>query len=571
MNEYCSGTPTIFGVFDPSYAPTLIFYAYIPIFIVSIFFGIFILYRDRFSTRAKSFFLLNTFFGFWILVNIMQWITVPATLNMFAWEVLALFETGIFLLTILFFESFFREGKAPNVKISFLLFILALPVITLMPSEHNVSYFDVGLCEGFSGSLWTYIYAVEAFTIIWLLVSGLYKSIIYTDKSKKIQSFILGIGLASMLGVFFGTNFYAETTQLYEVNLFGPLGLIFGLISITYLISKYRAFNVRIFTAQIFVVLLIILLFGLNFVAKSDITRIVVAVTTIFSAIFGYILIRSVRKEIEQREQIQKLAAALEENNKRLEKLNLEKTEFISLATHQIRAPLSAIKGYASLILEGDYGKTSEDIKDAVSTMYTSAHNLVGVVGDYLDISRLDLNRMKFNVVEFNLVDTISEIAKEQQPNLRGHDLELHWNPETAPQPATISADVGKIKQVISNLIDNAIKYTPKGSITLAIGKAQKLGSSGGFRITVSDTGVGINPETMPKLFKRFSRADGAHEINIHGTGLGLYLARKMIESHGGKIWAESEGEGKGSRFIIELPQKAVLKEGNLAEGEGGE
>ena len=121
---------------------------------------------------------------------------------------------------------------------------------------------------------------------------------------------------------------------------------------------------------------------------------------------------------------------------------------------------------------------------------------------------------------------------------------------ENSKETCLVNADKGKIKEVISNLIDNATKYTKKGGISI---KLEKVGAEK-CRISVSDNGIGIPKEVMPKLFEKFSRAEDASKTNIMGTGLGLYVAKSIIEQHKGRIWAESEGEGKGSTFTVTIP-----------------
>ena len=119
---------------------------------------------------------------------------------------------------------------------------------------------------------------------------------------------------------------------------------------------------------------------------------------------------------------------------------------------------------------------------------------------------------------------------------------------EVDPGNYTVSADIGKMKQIIGNLIDNSIKYTKEGWIKV------HLKTNSHVHIEISDSGVGIAPETMPKLFQKFSRAKDANETNVVGTGLGLYVVKTMVEAQHGRVWAESEGVGKGSKFIVELP-----------------
>jgi signal transduction histidine kinase len=115
-----------------------------------------------------------------------------------------------------------------------------------------------------------------------------------------------------------------------------------------------------------------------------------------------------------------------------------------------------------------------------------------------------------------------------------------------------VKADPDKLKQVLMNTVDNSVKYTEKGSIAVSVAKDEADDS---IVFKVSDTGVGIEADVIPKLFQKFSRANNANEANIHGTGLGLYIARDIMNAHGGRIWAESEGVGKGSQFYVEIPE----------------
>jgi signal transduction histidine kinase len=264
--------------------------------------------------------------------------------------------------------------------------------------------------------------------------------------------------------------------------------------------------------------------------------------------VFSILLVQGMYKEVEQREKIEKLAQDLAKANDRLKELDQLKSEFLSLATHQIRAPLTAIKGYASLILEGDFGAVSEEAKGAVKTISDSCENLVVVVSDFLNISRIEQGRMKYDLVDFNVVKVAEEIVNELKPNIENAKLSVEFKSD-APELMT-HADMGKIKQVIGNLIDNSIKYTKEGGIKISVGSGDK-----NVIIKISDTGVGIAAEDIPKLFGKFVRTKDAFRTNVIGTGLGLYVAKQMVEAQGGKVWVESDGVGKGSTFFVELPK----------------
>ena len=157
---------------------------------------------------------------------------------------------------------------------------------------------------------------------------------------------------------------------------------------------------------------------------------------------------------------------------------------------------------------------------------------------------------MKYEFTDFDANKLVQEVVSELRPNVESKGLAFTYTAEEGKSYAS-NADVGKIKQVIGNVIDNAIKYTPQGSITVHVDRKEDR-----INITVSDTGVGIDPEEATKLFSMFSRAKDASKANVSGTGLGLYVAKQMLEAQKGRIWVESEGKGKGSVFHIELQAK---------------
>ncbi|HEU0080454.1 MAG TPA: HAMP domain-containing sensor histidine kinase [Candidatus Paceibacterota bacterium] len=257
---------------------------------------------------------------------------------------------------------------------------------------------------------------------------------------------------------------------------------------------------------------------------------------------------KNINSEEKAREKIEKLAAELDTKNTRLLELDKQKTEFISFATHQLRSPLTAMKGNASLILEGDFGPVSDGVKGVVQTIYTSIRTMINIVEDYLNVSRIELGTMKYDLRDMDFRDLVKEVAREQQPNIEAKGLK--WSVDVdESQPYKIKADPDKFKQVLMNTIDNSVKYTPEGSIAISLRR-----KDGKALFAVKDTGVGIRADVMPKLFQKFSRAPKASEANIHGTGLGLFIAREIVTAHGGRVWAESAGEGQGSQFYVEVP-----------------
>jgi signal transduction histidine kinase len=236
----------------------------------------------------------------------------------------------------------------------------------------------------------------------------------------------------------------------------------------------------------------------------------------------------------------------LADANERLKQLDQLKSEFLSVASHQLRAPITAIKGYLANVAEGLYGAVPEYLNEPLGVVQESARVMTSSIEDYLNVSRIEQGRMKYDFTEFDITPLAKRATEELEPVAQKKNLTLIFN--DSPE-AKINADFGKIKQVFTNLIDNAIKYTEQGSVTVSVST-----EGDHVRFMTQDTGIGIPADEIGKLFDKFMRARDANKVNTTGTGLGLYVAKNLVEGHGGKIWAESDGPGKGSRFIVELP-----------------
>ncbi|MCX6795871.1 MAG: ATP-binding protein, partial [Candidatus Falkowbacteria bacterium] len=251
---------------------------------------------------------------------------------------------------------------------------------------------------------------------------------------------------------------------------------------------------------------------------------------------------------IKLENEVKKATKDLRHANVKLKQLDASKSEFISIASHQLRTPLTVIKGYVSMILEGSFGKVVSPQRDSLDKVYQSNERLINLVENLLNVSRIESGRLQFKFDLLNLEDLVGSVVEELAGKARDKRVKLNyrWPDKSLPK---ITLDEEKIRQVILNLIDNAIKYTRKGTVTVSLKQVDE-----NLEFAVADSGMGISPADMSNLFKKFYRGAGTSLVNTEGTGLGLYVAREMIEAHQGKIWAESKGEGKGSRFIFTLP-----------------
>jgi signal transduction histidine kinase len=270
----------------------------------------------------------------------------------------------------------------------------------------------------------------------------------------------------------------------------------------------------------------------------------------VITGLLGILLMRSVKKEVKQRQEIENLAQSLARVNERLEQLDKQKSEFVSIASHQLRSPLTAIRGYASLLLESSYGKLPETALEPLQRIEESSRLMTYAIEDYLNVSRIESGNMKYNFSDFNLRDQVEHICDDLRSDAIKHGLVLIFRTDMKSK-GIINADLGKTVQIVQNLINNAIKYTENGSIKVLVRDdvvRKKI------YVDIIDTGIGMSETTRASLFQKFERAHNANSVNVHGTGLGLYVALMMAKAMKGDIRVKSEGEGKGSCFTVEFP-----------------
>ncbi len=233
--------------------------------------------------------------------------------------------------------------------------------------------------------------------------------------------------------------------------------------------------------------------------------------------------------------------------NRHLKELDQAKDEFISMASHQLRTPLTTIKGYLSMMLEGDAGRMSKTQTEFAGYAFGSSERMVNLISDLLNVSRLSAGRFIIQTKPTDMVDMIRDEVRQLETHASAKNIKLIFDPPALPLPLA-EIDDNKTRQVVMNFIDNAIYYTQTGSVTVTLDQTGQY-----VRLRVTDTGIGVPEEAKKKLFSKFFRADNAMTVRPDGTGLGLYLARRVVEDQGGTILFSSS-LGKGSTFGFELP-----------------
>lgn len=389
------------------------------------------------------------------------------------------------------------------------------------------------------------LYILFLFVTAEVILLKKYKTRVDANKTPILYMF-LGTTIASTPALF--SNLILPGLGYFSLFSIGPIFGIVFIVTIAYAIFKHNLLNVKIIATEFFVSLIILILI-IEVLSASSISEFLLKTVTLAAvSLLGYLIIRSVLKEVEIRQQIEQLAGELKTANKELGRISQAKSDFISMASHQLKTPLSIIKGYISMTLEGSFGNLSKKITDQLQKVYISNERLIALVDDLLNLSRVEEGRMKYDFSEEHIADIVQQIVDEVQMPAQRKKLRLIW--ERPAEKLYARVDLNKMRNVIFNLVDNAIKYTDVGAVTITV-----LQHDQSLHIAVSDTGRGISSQQIKKLFTKFTRVlEGSGRLTTSGFGLGLYVARLIVEEHKGRIWAESAGLGKGSTFVLELP-----------------
>lgn len=245
--------------------------------------------------------------------------------------------------------------------------------------------------------------------------------------------------------------------------------------------------------------------------------------------------------------QVREATAELRESNKKLKSLDNAKDEFISMASHQLRTPLTSVKGYISIVLEGDAGKLNPSQKQLLEQAFASSQRMVYLISDFLNVSRLQTGKFTIERTPVNLAEIVQQEVRQLMSTATSRDLKIETNvPSNMP---TLLLDEAKVRQAIMNFIDNAIFYSHPGGVI----KVDLVKTAKDLALTVQDQGIGVPTSERHQLFTKFYRASNARTARPDGTGVGLFLAKKVVVAHGGSM-IFSSAEGKGSTFGFRLP-----------------
>ena len=509
--------------------------------ILAISFGFFVYLKGRKKILNKTFFLMSLGVAIWSF-SYCRWLLMTEEIGALFWS--RILNFGATLIPIFFLHWVLNLLNLDKEKRKVLIFGYLITFIFLLFSFTPCYIQSVKPVLSFpywpqAGPLYICFIILGYIGLVGYGLYQLFKVRKTAQKEKRNQ--IDYIILGAILGFGGGaTNF----PLMLGISLLPPIGQ--PLVAVypflwSFAILRYHLFEIRVILTETLVGVMGVVLLVLPFLIPSAALKILTTGIFLLFCIFGYLLVKATHREIKRREEIERLYAELKV-------LDKAKSEFISMASHQLRTPLTAIKGYISMFLEGMFNHLSPKAREKMENVFYSNERLIKIVNDLLNISKIELGKMELEKENVQIEDLIQSCCEELKIEAEKKGLKFYFQ---RPKKALLKINIDslKIRQVILNLIDNAIRYTQKGEIEI---KAEKINSK--IQISVRDTGEGLTKEEKKKIFEGFTRGAAGITYWIEGAGLGLYVAKKYVELHQGKIWAESKGKGKGSTFYVELP-----------------
>jgi signal transduction histidine kinase len=528
-------------IFGSNVAP-LVYYSHIPTALAALLLASYLFIRNSRSLPHQLLLTIATAFASWSLLDLMFWATNRSDVVMATWAGTVLIEplvhaAGFYLLYVLL-------GKR---DLSFTwklgLFILYLPLIVFGHTNLVLSGFDSSSCLANEGLIAQYYsYGLEIFLMIAVIGLAIRHLDLAKDWKRRGEIFILSSGVFLLMFAFSWGNIIGSFTDDWIIAQYGLFGMPIFVGFLMYAIVKYQSFNIRLVGAVALVLGLIATSFSLVFVRDVLVFREVATVTAVLSLVFGAILIRSVNRDVQQREHIEKLANDLQVINERQESL-------IHFIGHEVKGFLTKDMVAFATLVEGDAGTLPATARSFVEKALAQTREGVTSVMELLQASNQKKGTVVYQKEPFDLKTLAMEVVARFEENAKRKELTFGL---TAPEGEQFMMKGDRVQigdHVFRNLIDNAINYTPSGTVTVSL---QRRG--GMFVFSVSDTGIGLSEEDKARLFTEGGKGKESSKINVHSTGYGLFIAKNVVEAHGGKIWAESDGPGKGSKFTIELP-----------------
>jgi len=519
--------------------------------LLSLVFGIRVFLANKKSIVNRAFAIFTIATAVWMVLDFSLYQSSLANIQTFL-NRLNLASICILVFTLAYFVTVFPKEIFKPSKLFFYPGI-ALTVIMssiILSSDSIIKYaFMEDYGSNFKQGDIFFLFAI--FATVFALYSAILLVIKFikfkNEERQQIKYLFYGIAFLTVLNLLFNL-FIPMLTHSFRYARLGTYSSIFFVGFTAYAILKAHTFNLKIILTETAVVIIDVILAVQIFTSKSAVEALLRIVFALIIFYGSLLLVRSVQEEIRHRQEVQRLGAELEKANLRLQELDKMKSEFLSVASHELNSPMSVIKGYLHMILKEGFGKVDKEAKTYLQHVYSKTDQLAKLVSDLLNVSRIEQGRVKIDIQPTDIIESIEFSVEDYAIKAKEKNLTLNLHKPGISLPK-VSADPDKLKEIMSNLLSNAIKYTKEGSVEVSVEKADSQ-----IKVTVKDTGVGIPKEAQVNMFQKFYRVDNTWIREAGGTGLGLYITKGYLALMNGKIWFESEGENKGSTFYFTLP-----------------
>ncbi|MFA6325236.1 MAG: ATP-binding protein [Candidatus Paceibacterota bacterium] len=521
-------------------------YAHIVPIVLSILLALFVFFKAKSNLFSKIFLLFVITFSLWLIGDLICWTFYNYSLIYASWAPLDLIEIVFYTLG-LYFVLVFTNGKDISVFKKVLLFLLIVPAFIITITKQSVLGFNRSQCEAFGNdSLSFYKLIVEGILLLVMLFQIIIPFIKKLSWKEKKPRLILIGSMFLFLLVFGVTEYLAATTAYYEINLYSLFLLPVLLVAIIYSVFELDIFGFHMLGTHYLVVGLVILMGGQLFFVNGVTDQLLSILTVVITIGLSIILFRNLKRESDQRVHIEEL-------NVKLETLLRQRESLVHLITHKVKGSFTRSKYIFAEMIEGSFGVLSPELKGMANKGLRSDNEGIETVDLVLNAANLQTGTVKYDMKTLDFKEIVMHMINEKkgQAETKG----IKFETEIDDDAYMISGDKFWLMEVAHNLIDNAVRYTPAGTITVGLKKVPPSGKENKNKILfyVKDTGIGITDEDKKNLFKEGGRGRDSIKVNVDSTGYGLYTVKLVVDQHNGKVWAESEGEGKGASFFVEL------------------
>lgn len=516
--------------------------------------GFIIFLSNKKSITNQSFLVFSSITIFWGISNYISYSVVSSEISLGLFRLTIFFgiwhSFSLYLFVRSFPESAIELSKFEKYTIVPIVTITSILTLTPFMLQYIAATNAEGRIQEIQNGAGMALYGLTVLGLVLASIINLIRKYIRAEASKKRPYVFVLTGIAITFALLMSFNFILPA--FFDNPKLIPYGGIyfFPLIFLTtYAIAKHHLLNAKLIATETLTFALAAT--TLLEVILSNSTAQIIFRSGVFLLVLaiGVVLIRSVRREVEQRERLEVLTKELSAANEKLKELDVQKSQFLSFASHDLKSPINIIKQFATLIADGTY-KEPAKVAETIQKIKDTADRATHLVDDFLDIRKIEEGHMDYTFEAKDIVPFVKGITEDYAP-LAKAQKNIAVSFESVVASANVKMDTTRLRQVVQNLLSNSVKYTEAGWIKVSLVEEQKS-----ILISVKDSGLGMDKQLLPILFEQFRR-DPSVAKKIQGTGLGLYISKQIVIAHGGEVWAESEGKGFGSTFFVRLP-KAV-------------